>query len=120
MFTYTGDHSDPLQRTRFLLGDTNSAAALLQDEQISTMLAEFDFNEAVAQMARGLASQAAQDPDSYEADGGLKITFSKKIENWHNLAHDMRAVARAADVSVPRSGIAAGRIRDPEVRRMRF
>ena len=118
--SYSDDLTIGLNRARFLLGDTDTTTALLQDAAILAMLASFDYNEAVAQLAMGLASDAAQDPDSYEADGGLKLVFAQKIKTWQALAKDLRQNTQVTAPAVPRSGLSVGLIKQPDTRGLRF
>ncbi len=117
--SYTGDLSLDRDRARFLLGDTDTATALLQDESIDAMLGLYDFNEAVAQMAMGLATQFAQEPDKLDQDGGLVQTWTERVAAWHALAKDMRSKAQTASPTTPRSGVSVGLIQSPDTSRLR-
>lgn len=80
-----------LQRARFLLGDVENAALLLTDEEIAGMIAAFGWTEGVAQCADSLVSRFAQDPTSYEDEGGMKVNFYQRMEAWEKLAKRLRS-----------------------------
>lgn len=80
-----------LYRARFQLGDTDSARPLLQDAEITGMIAVYGDAEGVAQLADGLVSKYAQEPDEYEDEGGVKVKWSYKVKIWQDLAKRLRA-----------------------------
>jgi hypothetical protein len=118
--SYSTDLSIGLNRARYLLGDTDTTSALLQDDEITGMLALYNFNEAVAQLAMGLASKYAQEPDQYNADGGLEYSFKLRVDAWKALAVNMRNVAEKPTDAVPRPGISVGSLKQPDTSRLRF
>lgn len=84
----------PRDRARQLLGDTGEDPAgvfLLQDETILALLALFPFSEAVAELAEGLATRFAQQPDEYNDEGGTKVSWKKRVDQWNLLAMTRRS-----------------------------
>ena len=110
---------DP-DRVRYMLGDTETTAPLLDDGEIASMLSLQPFNEAVAQLAEGLAVRFAQEPDKYDADGGLSQSWTQRVDAWFKLAERMRSVVMVADAPVPRSGVSGGTLKQPDASNLRF
>ena len=91
--TATYDPSLPTNRDhlRQLLGDTDTASPLLQDETIDAKLQAFGFTEALAQLADGLASELSQRPDSFKEDGGVEYSWQHRVVQWRELATKARS-----------------------------
>ena len=90
---------DPLLPTdrdviRFKLGDTESANPLLSDEQIDAMILRMcDWRLAGAELADGLATKAAQDPDSVAVSGTITVSWRSLVPRWVAVAAQLRAEA---------------------------
>lgn len=118
----TYDPSLPTERdnARLLLGDIDTANYLLKDVTIDSMISQFGYREGVAQLATSLAVRFAQDPGTYEADGGVKLQWSERVAMWRALAKDMRAVIEPPSPAVIRSGASSGVLSTPDTSKLRF
>lgn len=99
----------PLYRARFQLGDkgdlrdpeTNDQVWLVDDDEISALIAINGYAEGVAQCADALAVRFAQEPDEYTDEAGVKVKWSLKIATWQNTAKQLRAgVTKTATIPV--------------------
>jgi hypothetical protein len=91
-----------LDRIRRSVGDTNTAAALRQDEEILAVLTlTGDENLATAQVAAGLAVEYAQRPDSI-SDDGTSISWRERVKTWLTISESASALAV---VAMPRTGV---------------
>ncbi len=92
-FSYTGDPTtSALDQVRFLIGDTNASAALMEDEEIAYLVAQnpnplYAAADAADQMAQriGLMGQS-------KTVGDLTIVYSRK-EVYLTLGRSLRARA---------------------------
>lgn len=100
---------------RLALGDTDAADPLLADETIDGKIAAFGYLEGLAQLADGLAVQAAQDPDKYaEGQAGLSAQWSQRVAAWRKLADDCRNARIFPPLGTAgRSGVALGQLTVP-------
>lgn len=108
--TYNASLTSLRDHIRLLLGDTNTSAAMLQDETIDALLTAYGWSEAVAQLADSLVARYAQRPDSYRETGGAAFSFAQRIPAWRELAARARAgklphpTATARTVAGPAQG----------------
>lgn len=83
---------DPLlttvrDRLRFQLGDTNTVDPLLDDATYDAALAMYpDWRSAGADLASGLASRFAQEPDSIAISGEITLSWRSRVQRWTQLA----------------------------------
>lgn len=95
---------------RLALGDTDTAAPLVDDATIDAMLARFGYLEVLAQLAGSLVTQFGQRPDEYGESGGVKMTWKERIQAWRDLASAARSgkIQPPTSRRVARTGIAIG------------
>ncbi len=106
MFTYVSP-TTPLWQVRFLIQDTASATAQLQDEEIDWLLTEAGGNvyRAAAAAAQTLASRYAADVDrSVSGAGGLSVSASQRFTQYTQLAAQLTARAAKKGRGVPFAG----------------
>lgn len=109
-----------LDHVRLALADTDSADPLLQDETIVTKLSVFGYLEGLAQLADGLAVQAAQDPTRYaEGSVGLTAEWNERVAAWRKLADDCRSGLISDPSGASKARIAVGDITAPDLTRLR-
>lgn len=79
-------------RMRLDIGDTDVTAALWQDETYTGMLARYDGSEDRATLAIAEASliRFAQQPDSVEVTGAVKVAWKSRLAAWRDLANSLR------------------------------
>lgn len=120
--SYDGTHLEEAgrDRARFLLGDTDTSQALLQDEEIDALLATFAFKEAVAQCCDHLVSRFAQRPDDYQDEGGVKVKWTERVKAWQGLAKRLRSGDVQTEASVPTGFSAVGNITAPDTSELKF
>ncbi len=72
---------------RFMLGDVDVSAPLLDDATYDAALARFtDRRAAGAELASGLASRFAQEPDSIAVSGEITLSWRVRVQRWTQLA----------------------------------
>lgn len=110
--TYEPALPTPRDRARLLLGDTGvlldavgARVWFYQDETLDALIEEFKFAEAVAQAADGLCSRFAQEPDEYQDEGGVRVRWNERIEQWKTLAKK----CRSGEIGGPKAGNAGSR-----------
>lgn len=88
--TYSNNLPTAKDRMRQLLGDTNMANALRQDEEYLALLAGYTTEtEATAVMAESLAAQFAQEP-GYISTDGVTVQWSDRVKTWLELSARLR------------------------------
>jgi hypothetical protein len=89
-FTYSGDPaSSSRDAVRFLLNDTSTASAELNDAEVEWLVAEQpNVYRAAAQGARQLATQAANGVAS-KTVGSLTLTYSERATKWLDIADSL-------------------------------
>ncbi len=92
-FTYTSNPATvPLDAVRFLVGDTDSTRAELQDSEVTFAISLSSVPAlAAAQLADALAAKYSAQVDKQIGD--LKITLSQKAAQFKQLAQSLRANA---------------------------
>lgn len=120
---YNYDHAKATNkdRARSLLGDTgvDGGVWLLSDEEIQADLNTLPFNQAVANLAMGLATRFAQFPDEVETPGGGIMRYRERVEAWQKLANEMKAAPNPG-ASAPRRTVALiGNLANPAVNKIR-
>ena len=77
-----------LDWARWQLGDTSNDAAteLLTDDHIEAVLSLYPRAQAVGLMAAGLAVRFAQKPTDVSLPSGLRVAWSKRIDQWNKVA----------------------------------
>jgi len=82
---------------RLLLGDTgqDSAPYLEDDTTYNGMLAAYPYDRAVGKLARGLAARYAQEPDWYDDDGGTKVRWLYRVQQWNRMADQYDPVTQS-------------------------
>jgi len=86
--TFNPDLSDPVSRVRLDLGDTDVAAAMLEDETITAMLARHGADERLAtiSLASALVARYAQEPDKVDlAQGEGGVQWTARLKGWQGL-----------------------------------
>jgi len=102
--TYDPNLTSDVDRMRFNVGDIHvgldaggTEQALRPDVEYLALL---DLNQnwklATAEMADSLASEYAQEPDSFSASGDVSVSWGVRVEQWRNLSQRLRAEAAAA------------------------
>lgn len=90
--TWTYTDSDPtvspLNEVRFLIGDTDTADQLLQDEEIGFLLDDYPVTESAARAAMHLARRFARKAKS-KTVGPLRIEYGERAESFEKLAHQI-------------------------------
>ena len=121
--TYDAALPTAKDRVRLLLGDVPDdgtsgtiESALLQDDTIEAMLAQYPYNEAARQLAMGLIARFAGEPDKYEEGNGLRLEWRNRLEAWRALMKELRT---AQPSSAVRSGAAVGQLTAPDMTEMR-
>lgn len=103
--TYDPALGTDLDVVRYKTGDTDvsvdpaSGAGnwLNPDATISAILAMYpdDWRLACADVAEGLASRFAQEPDSFTATGDMSVSWRDRVKQWQWLAQQLRAESAA-------------------------
>lgn len=95
-FSYSGDPSNSdKDKVRFLLGDTNKDAPLLQDGEIAFLItSQNTVIEAAVAGAQAIAAQFARLTD--ESVGDISKSYSQRVEHYRQLASDLRRRANVA------------------------
>ena len=89
-FTYGGDPANSaLEKVRFLIGDTVSATAQLQDAEINFLLTESGNNTYLAASSACLAIAAEYGRLVDKEVGDLSIFFSQRQRNYLDLAEKL-------------------------------
>lgn len=88
----------PLDRLRFQLGDTDSAAELLPDGTYTAVLLAQDDDETAAALALldGLIAKFAQMPSKVATDKGASVEWRDRLEAWRALRTRLLAVVAEA------------------------
>lgn len=94
--TYDAALTTARDRMRFLLGDTDTSAPLLDDTTYDTLLSTVGETEGTAQAAEALASRYAQEPDQIGLGGDLQAQWRERVKTWLALAARLRGTAQAA------------------------
>lgn len=99
--TFDPNITSATDRMRLDVGDTDVAAALWQDETYAGMLARYAGSEPRATLAVAEASliRFAQQPDSVEVTGAVKVAWKSRLDAWRALANGLRA-----DLGLPTLG----------------
>lgn len=97
-FTYSGDPtSSPLDETRFLLGDTNSADPLLTNEEINYLLAQYGTPaRAAAEGAMTLVAKFSRLCD--ESAGQVRVSWSQRVTHFKALYDRLSSSAFGAPI----------------------
>lgn len=98
--TYDPTLAAALDRVRFAVGDTDvedDAAIKPDEEYLAVIAAQETETGAIAEMARALATQVMQDPDSYSETGGISIKWSERIKTWMAIYENMTARTASVD-----------------------
>jgi hypothetical protein len=99
--TYDSSLSTALDRIRKEVGDTDTAAAVNQDEEIEALVARYGEGEATARVAESMIALFAQDPDHFSVVGGITVTWGSRIPG-------LAIVAKSARQNAARTDAAAG------------
>jgi cell division GTPase FtsZ len=84
--TYNPSRPAALDRIRAALGDTDTTDALLQDEEITAVLASVGSETgAVAQLAAELVVRFAREPGDLTV-GSIRLSFADRIQRYRDLA----------------------------------
>lgn len=120
--TYTPAVGRPVDRARKLLGDTgvDGGVFLLEDEEILLDLGTLPFNEAVAQLALGLAARFGQYPDEIDKAGGKGTKWTKRVDAWFRLADEMRNAPSPLGTAPRRTVAKLGKIAEPANSKIRL
>lgn len=118
MWTYSGDPNlNARDEVRFLVGDTNAADPLVQDEEIAFVLAvhadppgKVNY-QAAAVVAEGIAAKFARKKDS--TVGPLSVQAEQLYTHYVEVAQRLRGLARtdgrAGSVGAPPELIGGGK-----------
>jgi hypothetical protein len=134
--TYDPSLSTEKDIVRFKVGDidvtTNADGrtnALRPDvEYLAVLDLHGDWRLATADMAESLASQYAQEPDSFTATGDMSVSWKERVKQWQWLASQMRSAVAAEDAALiaaaslvsvrpVRAWVDSGEYRSPYLRR---
>lgn len=101
-WSYSGDPStSDKDAVRFMVGDTNNADQLMQDEEINFAVArEGSALKAAVVIARAIAAKFSRQAD--KAVGDLRIDLSQKAKAYHALAAQLEQ--EAGILAVPYAG----------------
>jgi hypothetical protein len=86
--TYYADQlaTSSLFRLRFRIGDTDTDAPLLQDEEITYVLADTSGEDAaLVELARSLLTRYGAQPKSVRLPDGTSADFSDRVTIWSDL-----------------------------------
>lgn len=84
-WTYDPELPTDKDRVRLLIGDTDSAASLFSDEELTALISLYGgVNSAAVAAARGLAAKYSRNADKWVGD--LKILASQKARAYLDLA----------------------------------
>jgi hypothetical protein len=86
----------PKDRMRHLVGDTDMANPLRQDETYLALLVQYSETGATEQMAIALAAQYGQMPDTF-SDDGTAVSWKDRVKTWLELAARMRTALNEMD-----------------------
>lgn len=123
--TYVSPDSNNKDAIRFLLGDTSTANALLQDEEINWLLTRWlplhgtlEFVASVA--AETIAARFAREAN-YSADG-VSISLAQLGQQFRDLAASLRSQHKSLLVGgqVDVGGITPGEELDPSIKNLDF
>ena len=103
-FTYDGDPANSdLETVRFLIGDTDSTDALLQDAEVNWTLAQnSNVYFAASMAAETIASKFARKVD--KAVGDLRQFYSQQSKQYRALATDLKRQASLKGSILPYAG----------------
>lgn len=87
-------------RVRLVLGDTDTAAPLRPDATYDAAISDLGEAGATAYLAEGLATQYAQEPDSYGEAGGITVSWRDRVKAWLELAKRTRESMGATDAAI--------------------
>lgn len=116
--TYDPNLSTDADLMRFKVGDSvvgldasGTEQALRPDAEYLALLAlHGDWRLAAADMAESLASQYAQEPDSFSASGDMSVSWKERVKQWQWLAQTLRSEV-AAEVAATSGIISVGTTR---------
>ena len=127
-FTYSGDPStSDLDTVRFLVGDTDPNAYLLNDDEVLFLIATVNsigmanpLLQAAAAGAEVIASKLSREV-SYSADG-VSVSGDTLAAKFYTVAEKIRTLGLRADVAAAPSvgGILVGESYDPSIRPLTF
>ena len=91
-------------RLRLALGDTDTAAPLLTDEEYDGMLAHQGNSEAktLIALARALIVRFAQKPTEVDVDGGVAVKWAERLRAWRELVAQQEATLVPAGFGIRR------------------
>lgn len=108
-FTYDGDPSaSTLAEVRFLLSDTDSANALMSDEEITHLISQWTTARATARAAAEiLAGKYARQAETTKQVQDIRLTrkYSAIAQQFRELADQLRSQATRLDAGGVRSHI---------------
>lgn len=102
-WTYSGNPSaSDNDEVRFLVGDTETTDQLVQDEEIAYAVAEESNNRyAASRIARSIAAKFSRKVDKNIGD--LKISYSRRYQQYLDMADELKADASTFGV-IPYAG----------------
>ena len=114
-FTYSGDPSSSSSDfVRFLIGDTDSTDALLQDEEIAHLLAETpDVRMAASKAALGAAAKLARRVNG--ATGRVRKDLAAQYEHYADLAKRLQREATMRGAEVEAGGVFKDDVRNDQL-----
>lgn len=97
-FTYSGDPStSQLDEVRFLVGDTDSSAVMLQDAEVTWLLSTATSTTAAAAEAADACAawcnRQADEVDKKVGDTSISRTWRNRVDGYIALAERLRAKA---------------------------
>lgn len=112
-FTVVNDLSTDLDKVRFLIGDTDSADQLLQDETINGVLAiQAQVGYAAAVCADMIAAKYARQVNT--SNSRLSVSAAERYQHFKDLAKDLRKRAAnpfSGSKSLPTNTKVGGRLK---------
>lgn len=89
---YSPALADATSRVRFSVQDIDDAAPLLPEVTYTALIAKYDDSEdrATVAAAEALLVKYAQQPDSVEVTGAVKVAWKYRLDAWRELANSLR------------------------------
>ncbi len=99
-WTYSSSLATDKDRVRFLIGDTDTNDQLIQDEEITWLLAEHpSVRSAAAEACEAIARKFARQVDVSVDD--VRVSASQRAERYQNLAAALRAQDARTGKAIP-------------------
>ena len=94
-FSFDINLSSLRDQIRLRLADTDSSAAVFQDETINAMLSSYSYDEACAQLAESAGAEFARMASSVD-NGPVRYEYQERSTFFTTLARSIRSMAQPA------------------------